>query len=935
MVVPPLGRRMFAAFLRYQDRTRARVRFYLTASIRRLLTALLLVATVPALGIILLTGFEARQQALAESERNALLLARSIGEIQERTTRGIRQLLQQLADIPQVKAGDIRNATDHFRTMTAAFPVVENIVTAGPDGQVVSSARPLPPTSLATRPIFQQAMHRDSFTAGAFERPAPNRPPTFPFAQPLRDARGRCIGLAVLTVRLDTYGTVFQDAALPPDSVLSIVDHNGYRIYRTPADPLSGIGSPLPASLRKAVTRARAPQGAVTRQGADGVNRIYAFTQLRLSPADDPYITIVVGIPRQHALDRANALLWRNLRLLGLALALALGVAWLLGSHLLGRRLDTIVAVTGALGSGDLTARIAPPLAAGALGRLERSVNAMAEALAGSAEETRRAAAELRQSEATLRTVADFTYDWEYWKGPDGRFLWIAPACQRISGHPPEAFLADPDLMFAGIVHPDDAAAWQEHAQAERNGAREQRSLQLRIVRPDGQVVWIHHHCRPIYNQAGLYLGVRGCNRDISARKGAEAALRRSHAELERRVQERTRELELANARLTREVAERAQAEANLRKSEEKYRVFYEQSTVGIFIIGTSGHIQDANPAACQILGYAPEELRGMIYRELVEPQNLKTTPIDVAQALSGAVSRADRVFLAKGGRPVQASVSGRLINDDLYQAVFRDISERKKLEALRDDVERITRHDLKAPLMGIIHMPGLLLKNKSLTVREVELLHLIQEAGYRMLRMVNMSLALYQMETNTYTCKRVPFDILRTVARVLHETRLAADGKDIQLTVQLDGHPLGADDRCLVLGEELLCLTMLENLIKNAIEAAPLGSQCRIACDTRSSTLRIVNFGEVPPDIREHFFEKYVTAGKRWGTGLGTYSARLIARANAWDITLGCETPGETAIILTFPRPNQTGNAADNDPDDPGSPAGGDDIPGFPPDAA
>ena len=747
------------------------------------------------------------------------------------------------------------------------------------------ASRSLPPPF----PWWKTSPWSDS-TAPSCPRPRPRTAPTwptFPFAYPLRDAKGNLIGQIVLTIRLDTYGSLFEHADLPRDSVLSIVDRAGRRIYRNPSDPLSGIGSALPAPLRTAVARRHAPQGAVERIGADGVERTYAYSQLRLEPGEEPYLTIVVGIPRQQSLDRANALLRRNLYLLALALGLSLGLAWLFGSRLLGRRLDTIVAVTGALGSGDLSARIPSPLGTGALGRLERSVNAMAEALAHGDEASRRAAASLRQSEATLRTVADFTYDWEYWKGPDGRFLWIAPACRRISGHDVEEFLADPDLMFTGMVHPDDAAAWRAHAEAELGSERSQRSLQLRIIRPDGRTIWIHHHCRPIFSLSGAYLGVRGCNRDISARKAAEAALHRSHEELEQRVRERTRELREAND--------------NLRASEERYRVLYEQSTVGIIIMNREGCIEDANPAACQILAYAPEDLRGRRYVDVITPESLRESPFDLAQAMAGAVSRVDRTFLARDGRNVQASVSGRRISADAYQAVFRDISERKKLEALREDVERITRHDLKAPLMGIIHMPALILKNKALPARDVELLHLLQESGYRMLHMINMSLALYQMETGSYACKREHFDILRTITRAISGTRLAADAKDVRVTVRRDGAPVADGDDFPVVGEDMLCLTMLENLVKNAIEAAPAGSACRIEADTRQRTLRIVNPGAVPPAIREHFFEKYVTSGKRWGTGLGTYSAQLIARTNGWDIALCCEVPGETTVTLSF----------------------------------
>ncbi|EFL50753.1 multi-sensor signal transduction histidine kinase [Solidesulfovibrio fructosivorans JJ]] len=897
MVQPPSSSPWIAAAHHLRDRTTDRLGPVINGSIRRLLVLLVLIAVLPALGIILMTGFEARNHALIDAEHNAQILAQGIGEIQERTTHGLRQLLEKLAEEPRIKAGDAGAVAEGFKIVAAAFPMVANITLAGPDGSILSTAAPTQRTSLADLPAFERAMSRGAFTAGAFQRAAPDAPPTFPFVQPLRDAKGALLGQLVLTIRLDTYGNIFKHADLPLDSVLSIVDRAGRRIYRMPSDPLSGIGSPLPTPLRAAVARKHIPQGAVDRIGADGVDRIYAYSQLRLGPGEDPYLTIVVGIPRQQSLDRANALLRRNLYLLALALGLSLCLAWLVGSGLLGRRLDTIVAVTGTLGSGDLTARIPRPLGTGALGRLERSVNAMAEALARGSEAARRSAANLRQSEATLRTVADFTYDWEYWKGPDGRFLWIAPACQRISGHSVEEYMADAHLMFDALVHPDDAAAWREHAGAELSPDRSQRTLQLRIIRPDGRTIWIHHHCRPIFSHSGEYLGIRGCNRDISARKEVEAALRRSHEELERRVRERTRELTYANDKL--------------RKSEERYRVLYEQSAVGILLMNREGRIEDANPAACQILAHSLEELRGRNYLALIEPNNLGDNPFDMTRAMAGEVSRIDRVFLTEEGRRVHASVSGRRINEDVYQAVFRDISERKKLEALREDVERITRHDLKAPLMGVIHMPRLILKNKNLPARDIELLHLLQESGYRMLHMINMSLALYQMETGTYACKREPFDILRTASRSLHETRLAAEAKNIRMAVRLDGVPVTKGDAFPVVGEEMLCLTMLENLIKNAIEAAPAGGECRIEGDTRLRTLRVANSGEVPEGIRERFFEKYVTSGKRWGTGLGTYSARLIARTNGWDIALSCEIPGETSVILSFGRDEDGRTAA------------------------
>jgi signal transduction histidine kinase len=62
-----------------------------------------------------------------------------------------------------------------------------------------------------------------------------------------------------------------------------------------------------------------------------------------------------------------------------------------------------------------------------------------------------------------------------------------------------------------------------------------------------------------------------------------------------------------------------------------------------------------------------------------------------------------------------------------------------------------------------------------------------------------------------------------------------------------------------------------------------------------------IANQGEVPESIRERFFEKYVTAGKPKGTGLGAYSARRVAQAHGGDIIMQTGG-GETTLTVSLP---------------------------------
>jgi PAS domain S-box-containing protein len=164
----------------------------------------------------------------------------------------------------------------------------------------------------------------------------------------------------------------------------------------------------------------------------------------------------------------------------------------------------------------------------------------------------------LREAELRYRTVADFTYDWEYWQAPDGSLRYVSPSCERITGYPAAAFLSNPHLLDE-IVLPEDSEAWAEHRRGvtERHGGE----VQFRILRRDGEIRWIEHLCQPVTDDHGAFLGYRASNRDATARKQAEEELQRHREHLEELVAERTAELEKANVALKVEVAVRQKAE--------------------------------------------------------------------------------------------------------------------------------------------------------------------------------------------------------------------------------------------------------------------------------------------------------------------------------------------------------------------------------------
>jgi signal transduction histidine kinase len=225
---------------------------------------------------------------------------------------------------------------------------------------------------------------------------------------------------------------------------------------------------------------------------------------------------------------------------------------------------------------------------------------------------------------------------------------------------------------------------------------------------------------------------------------------------------------------------------------------------------------------------------------------------------------------------------------------------------ALRDDVERIMHHDLKSPLNGILVATHMLLNETGLESPEegIELLHMIEKSGYTMLEMISRSLDLYKMEQGIYQFSAQPVDLLPVLRRVINDN--GALVRTLRLSVALRHGAVEADANTvfMVPGDATLCYAMLANLVKNAMEASPQNGQITLTLerDGAGAAARIHNQGAVPEAVRAHFFDKYATAGKSGGTGLGTYSARLMAYTMGGDIHFDTSPEHGTTLTVRFP---------------------------------
>ena len=138
--------------------------------------------------------------------------------------------------------------------------------------------------------------------------------------------------------------------------------------------------------------------------------------------------------------------------------------------------------------------------------------------------ELMQANAALRESEEKYRLIAENSNDWIYLINPDGKFQYVSPSSERMTGYAAVEFMNNP-LLFLDIIHPDDKERVESHNQSERKETKSGH-LEYRIITKQGERRWIMHSCLPVYNDQGEYIGRSGTNRDFTERKHAEDTLR-------------------------------------------------------------------------------------------------------------------------------------------------------------------------------------------------------------------------------------------------------------------------------------------------------------------------------------------------------------------------------------------------------------------------
>jgi PAS domain S-box-containing protein len=344
-----------------------------------------------------------------------------------------------------------------------------------------------------------------------------------------------------------------------------------------------------------------------------------------------------------------------------------------------------------------------------------------------------------------------------------------------------------------------------------------------------------------------------------------------------------------------------------LQLAHQRYRELFEDSLDPLFLTDWDGRVVEANRTAASITGYGAEKIRGMQIAELHNLRSDKTG--DGFANLRGYACSYESNLHQAGGGTIPVEVRARRVTlgeGELLQWRMRDITERRELDTLRDDLAAMIYHDLRSPLANIVssvEILGTMLPDDPASRGATEaVLAVTRNSIDRIQRMINSLLDIHRLEAGMPVAERTRVSPAELAEQSLSAAASLAESRSQTLAIEV---PAGLPS---VNVDEDMIRRVLINLLENASKHTPPGSQIVLGGEASADgvTLWVEDNGPgIAPEDKERIFEKYARSGSRAGAaglGVGLAFCRLAVEAHGGRIWLESE-PGQGArFCLTLP---------------------------------
>ena len=255
---------------------------------------------------------------------------------------------------------------------------------------------------------------------------------------------------------------------------------------------------------------------------------------------------------------------------------------------------------------------------------------------------------------AELERVPAVTYVQEF--GHNETAVYVSPQVEALTGYSTKDFEEDSGLWY-GAIHPDDLGrVMAEDERTDETG--EPFSMEYRMVRRDGGVVWVRDEAVLVEDHEGRPRLWQGVMIDVTERKRIEAALH---------------------------------------ESEQRFRGAFENASTGVALVGLDRRYLKVNRALCEMLGYQEEELLLKTSPEITDPEDREVSWERSERLLAGEIESdiREKRYVRKDGETVWVLSSVSMVHDpegkpSHFVSQFQDITQRKRAEeALKESEER------------------------------------------------------------------------------------------------------------------------------------------------------------------------------------------------------------------------------------------------------
>ncbi|MGZ5867880.1 MAG: PAS domain S-box protein, partial [Xanthobacteraceae bacterium] len=351
------------------------------------------------------------------------------------------------------------------------------------------------------------------------------------------------------------------------------------------------------------------------------------------------------------------------------------------------------------------------------------------------------------------------------------------------------------------------------------------------------------------------------------------------------------------------------------KQAEEMFRLAVEACPCGMMVVDTAGKMVMVNSEIEHLFGYRRDELVGKSV-EILVPERLRKNDVDHRNAFGGALlvrrvgENRDLYGLRKDGTefPVEVGLNPIHVGQTaLVLSVVVDISERKRMDRLKDEFVATVSHELRTPLTSIAGSLGLLVGGAAGRLPEpaMRLTAIAQNNSERLVRLINDILDIEKLESgqSVFNFKRV--ELRSTIEQAIEAMRAFADSHNV--TVKLDESAVGD---CVRADPDRLA-QVVTNLLSNAIKFSPPNGVVEVTIETKGSSLRfkVRDHGAgIPHEFKPRIFEKFAQADttdarQLGGTGLGLSIVKEIVTRLGGTVGFEDAPGGGTIFFVQLPN--------------------------------